>query len=53
MIVLFIQLAYILFINSKLKPYQNSLKVHQIGLLLQHLIYLLFLILINLINYIP
>ncbi len=52
-IVIFIQLVYILLINLKINPYKNSLKVHQIGLLLQQLIYFVFLIQINLINYIP
>jgi hypothetical protein len=51
-VVTFIHIIYFLLINFKINPYKDSLKIHKIGLILQHLIYLLFLILINLINYV-
>jgi hypothetical protein len=51
--VLIYQLIFLLIINFKINPYKNSLKIHRIALLIQHMIYLLFLVLINLINFIP
>ncbi len=48
--VLILHLIYTIIVNLWIKPYQNSLKIHRISLFMQHLIYLFFLILINLIN---
>jgi hypothetical protein len=51
-IVLLLHTFYMLYINLKIKPYQNSLKIHQRTIVLQHFIYWIFLVLINFINFI-
>ncbi len=45
-----IHLIYTLLINFKVKPYQNALKIHRYVFFLEHLFFLTFLLLINLIN---
>jgi hypothetical protein len=52
-VVMIFHLFFTCLINFKIKPYQNSLKIHRKVLLMQHIIFLIFLSLINLINYLP
>ena len=51
-IVLLIQAIHMIVIFC-IKPYKMSLKVHTIGMFLNNAIYLVFLIIINFINYMP
>jgi hypothetical protein len=50
-LVLIWHLAFLLYVNFRLKPYQRSLKIHRRTLFICHLVYLIFLIYINLINW--
>jgi hypothetical protein len=46
----FIHLIYTLLINFIVRPYQNSLKIHKSILFAEHVVYLIFLVMINMIN---
>jgi hypothetical protein len=50
-IALTIHLAFIL-ILLKVHPYRQSLRVHQIGVIINHLLYAGFLVIINIINFV-
>jgi hypothetical protein len=52
-LVLLIQLIYLILINYKINPYKNSLKIHKRTLLVNQLIYFMFLVLLNIINFFP
>lgn len=50
-LVLIIHLIYTILVNFYIKPYKNSLMIHQIMLFLQHTQYTGFLVIINYINF--
>lgn len=48
-LVLVVSLGFII-ILLKIKPYKQSLRIHQISIIIHHLLYAVFLVVINLIN---
>jgi hypothetical protein len=48
--VLILNLGFIL-ILLKIKPYKQSLRIHQVSLIINHLLYAVFMVIINLINF--
>lgn len=52
LIVLAFHVFYLILINFKVRPYKNALKIHSFSLFLHHFNYLIFLVFINLINFV-
>lgn len=51
LLVFVIHFVYLLIVHLAIKPYRRSLKIHRYTLLINHIIYLVFLVYINLINF--